>query len=48
MSKELKNLQKLVQKKYRIESDLFFIEGKKIFQELLNEKKPIEKVIVTS
>jgi len=48
MSKELKNLQKLVQKKYRIESDLFFIEGKKIFQELLNEKIPIENVIVTS
>ncbi|HOM66315.1 MAG TPA: RNA methyltransferase [Ignavibacteriales bacterium] len=48
MSKELKNLQKLVQKKYRIESDLFFIEGKKIFQELLNEKIPIENVFVTS
>lgn len=44
----IKFLQKLLNKKYRQESDLFFIEGRKIFLELIKENIPYEHIFATN
>jgi TrmH family RNA methyltransferase len=44
---QIKRIISLQQKKYRKESGLFFVEGKKVIQELLDSKFTLEELFVT-
>src|SRR5690606_1776921 len=44
---QIKRIISLQQKKYRKESGLFFVEGKKVIQELLDSKFVLEELFVT-
>jgi TrmH family RNA methyltransferase len=48
MNKILKDLQKLTQKKYRLQNNLFFIEGKKNFQECIKSNINFKYIVVTN